>query len=234
MQHPHHYFLEEFKIAIDKLVPLTPQEVKDEAKTLYKELSENTQATEEQIREAVTQIGRKEYPYRMAFHELCAGDEEQRLQEAVFERLEENVKKKIQEMTSHGVILEDYVKSPLFEEQLESDERYQVEQAIELADDVLDHQCDDRAKKRAATYEELVVKYQDEAKRLQGLIDRLRSMADGSAEQSADIMASVSRLEEGWSITSNDPEEEEIKKEIEYWGTVLAEGEEVGEGEDLA
>ncbi len=234
MQHPHHFFLDEFKIAIDKLVPLTPAAIKEEAAALHKELSDDLNATEEQIAEAMGVIGRKEYPYRKAFHELCASDEEQRLQEAVFDRLEEGVKAKIQEMTSHGVILEDYVKSDLFEKQLEADERYQVQQAIELADEVLSHQCDDRAKQRAATYEELVVKYQEEVKRLQGMINQLRTMAGESAEQSADILASVNRLEEGWSITSNDPAEEEIKKEIEYWQTVLAEGDEgpLEEGED--
>ena len=65
----------------------------------------------------------------------------------MFERLDDEVKKKIQNMTKHGVILEEYVKSSLFEEQLDPDERYQVEQAILLADEVLEHQCDDRAKK---------------------------------------------------------------------------------------
>jgi hypothetical protein len=236
MQHPHHFFLDEFKIAIDKLVPLTPAAIKEEATALHGELSENMEATEGQIAEAMGTIGRKEYPYRKAFHELCAGDEEQRLQEAVFDRLEDGVKKKIQEMTNHGVILEDYVKSDLFENQLEADERYQVLQAIELADEVLEHQCDDRAKNRASSYEELVAKYQEEAKRLQGMIDQLRTMADGSAEQGSDILASVNRLEEGWSVTSSDPAEEEIKKEIEYWQTVLAEGEEgpLEDEEDLA
>ncbi|MDA0208465.1 MAG: hypothetical protein O3B64_03635, partial [bacterium] len=167
MPHKHQAFLDEFKISIDNMVPLTPPELLEEAKKLHAELSSSEETNEKQIHQALSLIGRKEYPYRKAYVELCAGDEENRLQEAVFERLDDEVKKKIQNMTKHGVILEEYVKSSLFEEQLDPDERYQVEQAILLADEVLEHQCDDRAKKRKESYDELVKKHQGEVDRLQ-------------------------------------------------------------------
>lgn len=225
MPHSHQSFLDEFKIAIDKLVPLTPAEIKDEAKKLHKELSENEASTEKQIHQALSLIGRKEYPYRKAYDELCAGDEEQRLQKAVFERLDEKLIKKIQEMTSHGVILEEYVKSDFFEEQLTGEERYQIEKAILLADEVLDNQCGERAKKRKETYEQLVENWKKESDRLQAMIDRLRTMASEDATQAGEINSVCDRLEEGWSIVETDPSEEEIKKEIEYWNTVLHEEE---------
>ena len=211
------------------MVPLTPKEVVDEAKALHAELLANEDATEKQIHQALSVIGRKEYPYRKAYDELCAGDEEQRLQAAVFDRLEDDVKKKIQEMTSHGVILEEYVASPLFEEQLEGDERYQVEQAILLADEVLDNQCDDRAHKRKTDYETLVKKHTEEAEKLQGQINQLRAMAGEDPKWTAEIEGAAARLEEGWAITEKDPSEVEITKELEYWNTVLHE-----EGDDPA
>ena len=225
MSHPYQSFLDEFQIAIKKLVPLTPQELRDEAQKLHDELLLNEQATEKQIHQALSLIGRKEYPYRRAYEELCAGDEEQRLQTVVLERLEPAVRTKVEVMTSNGVILEEYVKSNLFEEQLSGDERLQVEQAISLADEVLDNQCDDRAKQRKETYELLVAKYTAEVERLQGLIDQLRAMGQGT-EQEAEINAVTDRLEEGWSVVERDPSEEEIKQEIEYWTTVLHEGDE--------
>lgn len=225
MTHPHQSYLDEFRISIDKLVPLTPLEIKDEAMKLYEELSANAQATLKQIHQALSLIGRKEFPYRKAYHELCAGDEEQRLQQLVFDRVDENVKKKVQAVIQHGVMLDDFVASDLFDE-LKPEERLQIEQAILLAEDTLDHQCDERAHKRQQQYDELVDHWKQEAARLQGLIDNLRAMGDEDPKWRGEIDSVCDRLEEGWSIVERDPSEEEIKKELEYWNTVLHESEE--------
>ena len=217
MSHPHQSFLDEFQIAIDKMVPLTPPEFVEEAKKLHAELSAEEGTSEKQIHQALSVIGRKEFPYRKAYHEICAGDEEQRLQVAVFERLEDDLKKKVEELTKHGVALDHLVESKLFEEQFEGTERYQIEQAILMSEEVIDSQCDDRAKNRNAQFGDLVEKWKTEVDRLQGMIDRLRATAE--------IRGSADRLEEGWSVVERDPGEEEIVKEIEYWTTVLHEGE---------
>ncbi|MBT4857063.1 hypothetical protein HON52_02645 [Candidatus Uhrbacteria bacterium] len=223
MNHPHQSYLDQFKFAVDKLVPLTPPEIIEEAKKLHQELSDSVDTTSKQIHQALTLIGRKELPYRKAYEELCAGDEEQRLQTAVFDRLEDSVKRKVQEMTKHGVILEDYIKSPLFEDQLTADERYQVTQAILLCDDILDNQCDERAHSREKKYEDLVEHWTSEAARLQALIDRLRAMGQDDKQWKGEIDSVADRLEEGWSVVERDPSEEEIVKEMEYWNTVLNE-----------
>lgn len=225
MAHPHKSFLDEFKISIDKLVPLTPTELVKEAEELHAELEKDEATTEKQIHQALSLVGRKEFPYRKAYLEICAGDEEQRLQAAVFERLDDKVKKKVQDLTQHGVLLEDLVRSKLFEEKFDADERLQLEQAIILADEVLDTQCDDRARKRHEEYEKLVEKWTQESKRLQGHIDQLRALAQEDPKWSAEINGVADKLEAGWSIVETDPTEEEIKKEIEYWNTVLTEGE---------
>ena len=140
MPHPHEFLLAEYKISIDKLVPLTPKAVVDEARRLYDELAANENATELQIRQALVYVGKKEYPYRKAYEELCASDEEVRMQRLIFNRLESEVRAKVEAVTQHGVHVFDYVNSTLFEEQLSSDERYQVEQAILLAHDELNKQ----------------------------------------------------------------------------------------------
>ncbi len=224
MKHPHQSYLDEFKISIDKLVPLTPAEVKEQALALHKELSENMDATTKQIHQALSLIGRKEFPYRKAYNELCAGDEEQRLQKLVFDRIDEEVKKKVHAVVQHGVMLDDYISSDMFE-QLEPEERLQIEQAILLAEDTLDHQCDERAQKKQQQYETLVEDWQKESARLQGLIDNLRAMGDEDDKWKGEIDSVCDRLEEGWSIVERDPSEEEVKKELEYWNTVLHETE---------
>lgn len=225
MAHPHQHLLEEFKISIDRLVPLTPANIIEEAHRLYDELATNEQSTEQQIAQALIYVGKKEFPYRKAYVELCANDEEQRMQKIVFDRLEPEVKAKIEAMTQHGVHILDYVNSALFEEQLSSDERYQVEQAILLAHDDLNKQCDERASQRKQTFEELVAKWKVEEEKLQALIDQLKGMGERDAKWADEIRGKAEQLEEGWSIVERDPQEEEIRKEIEYWDAVLSEEE---------
>ncbi len=221
MDHPHKYLLEEFKISLDKLVPLTPPEVVEAGMKLYQELLANEAATERQIRQALVYIGRREYPYRKAYTELCSSDEEKRLQAAVFERLEPEVLEKVKAITDSGVHVLDYVNSKLFERDLSPTERYQIEQAILLAHDILNKQCDERAKERAETFEQLVVKWKTEEDRLQALVDQLRNLAGRDATYADEIRGKADQLEEGWSIVERDPEEQEIKKEIEYWNDLL-------------
>lgn len=228
MSHPHEYLLQEFKISIDKLVPLTPNAVTVEAHALHDELAANENATEKQIRDALVYIGKKEFPYRKAYHELCAGDEEQRLQKLVFDRLDTSVSAKVSAVTTHGVHVLDYVNSRLFDEQLTADERYQVEQAILLAHDSLDKQCNERASARKQTFEELVVRWQAEQARIQGLIDTLKGFAERDGKWRDEVLGRVAQLEEGWSVVERDPTEEEITKEIEYWTVVFAENEDDG------
>lgn len=225
MEHPHEYLLKEYKISLDKLVPLTPPEVIAEAQKLYEELSNNPAASELQIEQALIHVGKKEYPYRKAYEELCSSDEEQRLQKEVFQRLEAEVTNKIKKVTNNGVHVMDYVNSKLFEKELSATERYQVEQAILLAHDVLSKQCDERAAERKESYEQLVEKWKKEQTRLQELIDKLRQLAGRDAVYTQEINDKAKQLEAGWSIVERDPNEEEIVKEIEYWNTVLEQSE---------
>lgn len=225
MSHPHASLLKEFQISIEKLVPLTPPEIVQEGKRLLTELQADEGVTEKKIHDALVYIGRKEFPYRKAYEELCASDEEQRLQLLIIQRLDPKVWEKIHNVTHHGVMVMDYVNSPLFEEQLTGDERYQVEQAILLSHDVLNTQCSERATSRKETYEQLVARWKGEEERMQGLIDALKAMADRDAKWRDEIAGKVAQFEEGWSIVERDPSEEEIRKELEYWGTVLAESE---------
>ncbi len=228
MSHSHAYLLQEFKISIDKLVPLTPPEIIEEAEKIYAELSVNPAATEKQISQALILIGRKEYPYRKAYVELCAQDEEKRLQAEILQRLEGTIAEKVKKMVDSGVHVMEYVGSKLFERDLQATERYQVEQAILLAHDVLNKQCDERAKERQQSFEELVVRWKTEEERLQQMIDQLKGMAERDMTYADEIRGKAEQFEEGWSIVERDPLEEEIKQEIAHWTTVLEEADEQG------
>ena len=223
MSHPHASFLAEFQIAINKMKHYAMPDLVEAAQKKHDELLANETVTEHEIHKALSDFGRREYPFRKAYHDLCAGDEEQRLQSLVLERLDEGVKNKVLEHTKHGVLIDDYVKSKLFEEELTPEERLQIENAILLAEEVLNSQCDERTAKRKEQYVDLVKKWEDERDRLQKMIDQLRAMGKGSVKWQSEIDSITDKLEEGWSIVERDPQEEEIKKEIEYWDTVLHE-----------
>ncbi len=229
MSNPHEYLLQEFKLSVDKLVPLTPPEVVAEAEKLYADLAANESVTERQIRQALIYIGKKEFPYRKAYMELCAKDEEQRLQEVTFKKLDPTLLEKIQKVTDHGVHIVEYTNSKLFERDLSATERYQVEQAMLEAHDVLGKQCDDRAKERKQSYTDLVTEWSAKQQKMQGLIDQLRGMAERDPEHAAEINGKADTFEEGWSIVERDPSEEEIVKEIENWMAVFEAGENEGE-----
>jgi hypothetical protein len=226
MPNPHDHLLQEYKISIDKLVPLTPLEVVQEAKRLYDQLSADATVTEKQITQALILIGKKEYPYRKAYEELCAQDEEQRLQVEVLKRLEGSVLTKVKDMTDNGVHILDYVASKLFERDLEATERYQVEQAILVAHDVINRQCDERAKERQKNFDDLVARWKTEQERLQQMIDQLKAMAERDPAYAPEILGKAEQLEEGWSIVERDPQEAEIRADLEHWRSLLEDAEE--------
>lgn len=223
MSHPHQHFLDEYRISIDKLVPLTPPDVREEAERLYTELAGNEHASERQIQQALVEIGKKEYPYRKAYAALCATDEEKRLEEAAFAKIEAPIAEKIRAVTSHGVHLIDYVNSKLFESQLTPEERYHVEQAILTAHDVINRQCDERAAKRKENFETLVAQWSAKRDEIQRLIEELRNMASRSPELSGEIVGAADAFEEGWSIVSRDPEEREVREALASFATQLEE-----------
>jgi len=225
MSHPHEYLLKEYAIAIERLVPLTPEPIIEEAKKLYETLAADENASERQIRQALIYIGKKEYPYSKAYEALCAGDEETRLQAAALQKIDAEIVGKMKPALDSGVHLTDYANSKLFEKDLTSEERYRVEQAILEAHDVIGKQCDDRARERAETYEKLVADARAEQEKMQALIDGLRAMAERDPKWASEIIGKADQFEEGWSIVERDPSLEEIQKEIENWTAVFEEAE---------
>lgn len=225
MTNPQEVFLQEFRSAVEQLVPLTPPEVLAEAKALIEELSANGQVTAEQIRQALIYIGQKEFPYRKAYEELCAKDEEKRLQEVVLAKLDENIKEQILPVTKYGVHIVDFVKSSQFEV-LSASDRFAIEQAIVEAHEKLNRQCDERAVSRKSTYDELVARWTAAEAKIQGMIEVLKGMADRDPTWRDEILGRARQFEEGWSMLEADPTEEDVAKEIAYWTDVLGENQE--------
>ncbi len=231
MSHPHAELLQDFRHALDRLVPLAPTVVIDEARQLAADLESNESSTPEQIRQALIYIGRKEFPYRKAYQELCAGDEDARLQELVLAKLDDDVKAKMESVAKYGVHILDFVKSSQFATELTSEEQSVIDREILAAHEILNKQCDDRAQERKGKFEELVAQWSAAEVRIQMLIDTFKAMADRDEQYRDDILARVRQFEEGWSMIDVDPTEEDVQKEITYWTEVMSQGEDDGVGE---
>lgn len=232
MTQAHVALLADFQRAIDHLVPLAPKELHQEAQRMHDELAEAENTPERQIRQALLHLGKKEYPYRKAYQELCAGDEDQRLQAAALKSLDDGLRDKLHEVLQHGVSLLDYTDSKLFSRQLSTEEQYRVQQAIDAAHELVNRQCDERAHERAQKFEELVARWQAYEVKVQGLIDTLRSLSDRSPVHAQEILDRADELEAGWSMVAPDPVEADVRKEIESWMSVFASEEIEGETDD--
>lgn len=227
MSHQQEELLEHFHEAIEKLVPLAPKELVQEAHQLFEELSLNEVTTAEQIRQALIYIGRKEFPYRKAYIELCAGDEEQRLQEIVLKTLHDDVRAHLDPVIKYGVHILDFVKSSQFDA-LSEDVKIAIDNAIRQAHDVVNRQCDERAAARHASYQELVKRWTETATTMQALIDVLKDMAERGGEWQEEILEQARQYENGFSMVEEDPTQEAVERAIVHWSGILG-GEPEGE-----
>jgi hypothetical protein len=214
--------LQRVRDAIERLVPLTPKSVIEEANQIIRDLEGADVVTPEQVRQALVYIGRKEFPYRKAYLALCAGDEEQRLQEHVLMKLPDDVKDRCDSVIKYGVHILDFVRSSQFDA-LEDDVKVAIDNAIREAHDDVNRQCDERAHHRSETYQQLVDEWTETVERMQKLLEILKDMADRDAQYHDDILNQVKAFENGFSLLEDDPTEEEIEKAITYWSDVLGE-----------
>ena len=221
--HPQAAFLKEFEVAIDHLVPTVPADLKKEAQALLTDLKANPKATEDEIRAAVVRIGRAEYPHRHAWAELTTPTKEAKLQEIVFDHIDASVRKKIESCLASGVNLDQFVRSPLFEESLTPEERYQVEDAILDAPHHIDELLEKTITADSPTYKKAYDRWLNEEEKILAAIDKLEAMQHKDPKWKDEIVHKVARFREGFSVTETDPTLEEVEREIEYWEGVLVE-----------
>lgn len=221
MTHPHQSFLDEFQIAIKKLSPGVPSEVRENALKLHAELSANAAATEEQIHDALVTIGKAEYPYRHAYHELTHAQGASHLKEMVLDHVEPEVKAKLESYLAGDVTLEELVKSDIFEREFIAEERYQVQDGILDAQEHLLEEAPKMLLEKASEFMALVEKWQQHQALMQQRIDELKALALKDVKWKDEILDKVKIFEEGWSVVERDPELTEIEKEIEYWNGTM-------------
>jgi hypothetical protein len=215
--------LDEYKIAIDRLVPTVPEEVKTKALEAHEVLLANPEATEEQIRQALFETGVEEYPHRRAFAEMTAESTDARRAEIVLEHVEAVVHDKLKKLLDSGVSFGELTHSGLFETEFTPDERYQIEEALLDADIHIREEFTETVKKEGERYQQLFAKYKKQQEELLTKIEELRAIGVRYPASRDEVEASVARFREGFSVTEPDPDLAEIGNEISYWNDANAE-----------
>ena len=223
--HPHASYLKEFEIAIERLVPTLPAEIRSEAEELHRKLTEESTVAEGQIFDALVTVGKKEFPYRRAYDEMLGEQHEKELERQVLEHVEPNVKKVVEKYLKDGISVDEFVKSDMFEEELTPEERYQVTDGIFVAQDNIRKGAADEVQGQEVRYAELVEKWKGIQNEIHELLDGLREIAAENPKFEEGIMNKVHLFEEGWSVVERDPEIESVKSEIKYWAETVEESE---------
>jgi len=223
MSHPHEFLLKEYQYAIKHLAPTVPVEIKTEAQKMCDAFLADPNATEEHIHEAMNRTGKAEYPHRHAYNELTGATRLEKLKERVLEHVDDKVKKKLEELLSSGVNIEEITRSKMFEEQFDADEKYQIEDGLLDAEEHVKEEMKELSEKDLSKYNALVKKYEARRAEIEKQLDILRAMGSHDKKWQAEILDKVKTFEEGWLVTLPDPKLETIVKEIEYWQGVFGE-----------
>lgn len=218
MSHPHQSMLDEFAYAIKHFVPTIPEELTTLAESRLAEMTENTAMDEKAIQKVFYEIGVQEYPHRRAYNELTHSTAEKKMKDMVTDHVDEDVKKVIKPHLDAGVSLEALTASDIFENELDAQQRYQVEDGILVAKKTLAEGLKEGTDTDAAAYEKLLTKWQKNAEEIETAIQKLEALSEGGTEdQQSEIKAKAARFREGFLVTEQDPDIAHVQKEIEYW-----------------
>ena len=214
--HPHAYMLQEYQYAIDHLVPTVPQDVKERAQALHDELLANEHASEEDVRAALVETGKAEYPHRHAFEDMTA-ELRSTLTSRVLERLAAELRTKVGQGLAPKETIDGLTREKRFEKEFTAEERQEIEAAILDEKKTMEGEMTAFIRAHQNDYDALVEKWRGHAANIEKAIEELRSLADRDPKWRDDILAVVAQYEEGWAVTEPDPALEKVRKEIENW-----------------
>lgn len=219
--HPHAALLLEWQIAINNFVPTLPVEIKEKAQKRLEDLANDPQVSEKEIRLALIEVGREEYPHRHAFYDLTNPRKEQVLQERVLTKVPSQMQSILSNFIKSGAPVTDFARSKVFEDNFSPAERIGFERAFL---DAKKETTEILASSISVTSEEYLAAWklwEEKAKRMDDLLTKIEALKDVNPMFTAEIENKVWRLKEGFSITEQDPEEKDLEKELEYWKGTL-------------
>ena len=221
MPHPHQSFLDEFQFALNHLVPTISDEIKVQAQKIHDDLLANESASEDEIRQSFFEIGFQEYPHRHAYKETTALLGEGTRKDLVLNSLQGVTAALLKKHLEEGGKIDEFVKSEVFEKELDSEQRLEVENAILDTKEKLADILEDEVGAHEDQYQKALAKWQAHADEVLKSITELEALVDRSGKHAGEITNKSKRFREGFLLTEQDPDLEKIQKEIEYWEGVF-------------
>ncbi|MFC1787774.1 hypothetical protein ACFLZY_00975 [Patescibacteria group bacterium] len=223
MPHPYQSLLDEYQFAINHLVPTVSPEIKTKAQKWHDQFMADQNVEEIEIKKALFQTGRAEYPHRHAYKEMSSVPVEARTKEMVLDHVDDEVEQILNKYFGSGVSLEEIIESRIFETDFSAEQRYQIEDAILDAKDHLKEEMADSIDSQSELYQKAYTKWNNQAQKIEVIIEELEALKDQDPKWTDEIINKVIQFREGFLLTEIDPDLEEIKNEIEYWKGVFKE-----------
>ena len=217
MSHPHQFLLKELQIEINNLTPTAPQEIKEEAQDILNNLKQNEEVGEQEIHEAMVEIGKKSYPHRHAFEDMKEEVEAESLTDIALDQIDDKLREKIKQKINEDQTIHALIEKPEFEDEFNAQENIKIEKAIIDAKSEQKQRLAEKIKQQESKYTELVEKYQNQRKKIEDVINQIEQLAKESEKWAQEIKDEVANYREGWSVVENDPQIEEVEKKLEYW-----------------
>jgi hypothetical protein len=226
-RHPYAYTLDLLKLALDRLPPTFPEKEAKGFRGRLEYFGGHRGAGYVEIQATIAELGRKSWPYRMAYEELYRDYGRASEEAHLMEKLDRGIREKYEKFIHDGGKLnhiesaksgaEIWTASP-FERYFTPEEKFAIEQALLAARDAARKEINEMAVgKRAEEYSRLVRSFQSKQAAIEAKLADLKKMAAASERWKPLIEDKVSVFEEGWSILGSGIDEETVDRELEYW-----------------
>jgi hypothetical protein len=217
MEHPQKNDLFLLKKTIDATPFTYSEKEKRQFEEKYLKLESNPNATKEEIRALIIEIGKATWVHRKAYEEFIATYYKDKLEEYFRVHLDPILIGKYIEFTKGGHNIKDVRRTKEFEEYFTPEENLLIEKALFTARDEVRVSVQGTINDRSDEYNEYVKAYEQKKKDYINMIQSLREIADKSDKWSSEILNKIATFEEGWSVIERDFNEDKLRHEIEYW-----------------
>ena len=230
-RHPHHYTLQLFKLAIDKLPPAFSAERKQYYTQKLAEFEADPKVVYEEIRLQLTQLGRESWPERQAYQEMYVRYGRSSEESFLLDNLDAGLRAKYEKFIGDGGKLNylervrserELLEPSPFEKYFSPEEKFAIAQALLEARDQARQEIEELlSQSRSDEYAALVEDYRQYEKTLDKKLKELEKLSGLSDKWRETIVDRVRVIEEGWSVMEPGVDEELLDQELEYWQGTL-------------
>jgi hypothetical protein len=222
-------WMQTLALAVKHALPLVPPDVGERIRARAAEVERvGEQMSPEQVREALREIGKEEWPYRRAFA-ACVAAQGFAWETAFFlEACSPALLAKVEGLGVRDVPLREWSASRLIEEQCTAQERLEMEQAMEQGREQLRAAALANVAQGGAwqdMYAKELAREQAAKTELESTLAKLHDLVAIDEHWGPEIQAQWEAFEDGWSVTERDAEPADVARALDYWQRLLTVGE---------